>query len=227
MYEYTIKGGEAFAELWINLGAGQTIKAEGGAMSYMDGTVQMETQSGGFFKGIKRAFSGESFFQNLFTGPGNIVFAPSLPGSIIELDINVSNGWLLQRDGYIASSPNIEVSSKWGGLKSMFGGEGAILTHVGLQEGGGNKGTVFAGGYGSIQKHEVPSGKEFVVDTGIFFATEDTTQFKTSKVGGTKSFFFGGEGLVMRFTGPCTVYTQSRGQDSLLSFIMSHIPSSS
>ena len=79
MYKYEIGGIDGFAELTVDLGEGQPIKAEAGVMSYMDGTIQMETKSGGFFSGLKRSFSGESFFQNAFTGPGKITFAPILP----------------------------------------------------------------------------------------------------------------------------------------------------
>ncbi|MHA2503321.1 MAG: TIGR00266 family protein [Candidatus Kariarchaeaceae archaeon] len=221
MYKHTIEGG-AFAELEVELAEDQSIKAEGGRMSYMDGSISMETQSGGFMKGLKRSLSGESFFQNTFTGPGKITFANSLPGEIIPLEIN--QPWLLSRDAYMAGSPHLEISSKWGGAKSLFGGEGAFLTHISSPD--GESGVVFAGGYGYIKEHDVAAGDELVVDTGIFFACPEGTQFTTSKVGGKKSFVFGGEGFVMRFMGPCKVYTQSRAQNELMQYIMTRMPSS-
>jgi len=138
------------------------------------------------------------------------------------MEIRPDQGWVIQQDAYLAGSPNIDVSSKWGGFRSILGGEGAFLTHLSSSD--GNKGQVFLGGFGSLKKHEIPAGKEYVLDTGIFFATPDATNFRTSKVGGMKSFFFGGEGLVMRFTGPCTVYTQSRGMHSFLDLLLSKVP---
>jgi len=222
MYEYDISGGPAFAEVRVDLKAGEVLKAEGGAMSHMDGEVGMETKSGGFFSGIKRSLTGESFFQNLFTGPGSVTLAPMMPGEIMMMEIRPDQGWVIQQDAYLAGSPNIDVSSKWGGFRSILGGEGAFLTHLSSSD--GNKGQVFLGGFGSLKKHEIPAGKEYVLDTGIFFATPDATNFRTSKVGGMKSFFFGGEGLVMRFTGPCTVYTQSRGMHSFLDLLLSKVP---
>lgn len=220
MYKFEIKGAPAFGELIVDLQLGQAIKAEGGAMSYMDGSVTMETKSGGFIKGFKRSLSGESFFQNTFTGPGRIAFANSLPGDIIKLD--VQQPWLLSRDAFIAGTLNMEISSKWGGMKSIFGGEGGFLTHISSND--GMAGLIFAGSYGYINKHEVPPEQEFVVDTGIFLACPEGTQFKTSKVGGKKSFLFGGEGFVMRFFGPCTVYTQSRAQNELMNYIFTNMP---
>ncbi len=221
MYKYVVQGSDGFTELRVDLQPGQPIKAEGGRMSYMDGTISMETKSGGFFKGLKRSMSGESFFQNVFIGPGTIVFAPNLPGDIIPLDIMAGRGWIIQQDGYIASSPNVEVSSKWGGLKSIFGGEGGMLTHLSTQQG---QGIAFIGGYGSIIKHDIAPGQEFIVDTGIFFATEETTQYELVKLGKMKSFLFGGEGLVFKFHGPATVYTQSRAQQALVNYIMGFLP---
>ena len=220
MYDYKIEAGPSFAELTFKLKQGETVKAEGGAMSYMDGGIKMETKSGGFFKAIKRSFGGESLFQNFFTGPGSITFASITPGDMIKLDINPDVGWIMQQDAFIASSPHLEISSKWGGFKSIFGGEGAFLTHVSTKEG---PGVVFLAGYGYIKKHKLVANQEFVVDNGIFFATQETTNFRISKVGGKKSFFLGGEGIVMRFTGPGTVYTQSRSHDDFLGYIVGNL----
>lgn len=215
MYDFQIEDGPGFAQLHVELKAGEQIKAEGGAMAYMDGTVSMETQSGGLMKGLKRSLSGESFFQNTFTGPGAIAFANMFPGDILKIEVN--EPWILSKDVYIAGSPHLEVSSKWGGLKSIIGGEGGFLSHVSSPD--GTPGVIFVGGYGYLKKHEIPAGKEFIVDTGIFFAAPEGTEFKIDKVGGKKSFVFGGEGFVMKFMGPCTLYTQSRGQDGFVNLL--------
>ncbi|RMG37042.1 MAG: TIGR00266 family protein [Methanobacteriota archaeon] len=207
MYNYQIVGGETFAELHVQLNPGEAIRAETGVMSYMDGTVQIETSSGGILTGIKRKFSGESFFLNTFTGPGKIVFAPPFPGSIQAFEITPDSAMILQQGSYLAGSLNVKISSKWGGFRSIFAGEGAFLTHASVEEG---KGIFFTGASGIVVRHEIPPGQEFVVDTGIFFATTENAQFKLSRVGKGKSFLFGGEGLVLRFFGPCVVYTQSR-----------------
>ncbi len=218
MYKYEIVGGDAFAELHVMLAEGESIRAEPGAMSYMDGTVKMETSSGGVLRGIKRMFSGESFFQNTFHGPGKVVFAPPFPGSIQAFELNANESLILQQDAYVAGSPNVKISSKWGGFRSIFGGEGAFLTHASAEEG---QGIIFTGSFGVVVRHEVPAGAEFVIDSGIFFATPEGSQFKLSKVGRVKSFLFGGEGLVLRFFGPCVVYTQSRSPTAFLGLLPS------
>ncbi|MHA2504087.1 MAG: TIGR00266 family protein, partial [Candidatus Kariarchaeaceae archaeon] len=165
MYDFSVENGPGFAVLKVNLKDNEKIKAEGGAMAYMDSKIQMETSSGGLMKGLKRSLTGESMFQNTFTGPGSIVFANILPGDIIKVDVN--EPWILSKDVYLAGSPHLEVSSKWGGLKSIIGGEGGFLSHISSPD--GETGEAFLGGSGYIQKHEIAEGEGLIVDTGIFF----------------------------------------------------------
>ena len=58
-----------------------------------------------------------------------------------------------------------------------------------------------------------------LLDNGMFLAANSKTTFGISKVGGMKSFFFSGEGLVMTFTGPCTLYVQGRNLNHFTQFI--------
>ncbi|MCK5560028.1 MAG: AIM24 family protein, partial [Thermoplasmata archaeon] len=49
----------------------ELIYAEAGAMVYMSGNVNMEAKArGGFFKGLKRKFMGETFFLTEFRAQG-------------------------------------------------------------------------------------------------------------------------------------------------------------
>jgi uncharacterized protein (TIGR00266 family) len=217
LLDYEILGGEMFSTVTIDLKANEQVLAEAGSMAYMDGKVDMNTSTGGgVWKGLKRSFSGESFWQNTFTGPGKVTLANSLPGDSEAFKINPNEGWILTRDAYLGGTTNIEVSSKWGGFKTMFTSEGALLTHVKSTAGDG---LFFAGCYGAIKKHEIAEGEEFTVDNGLFFATPEKTNFKMSKMGGWKSFFLGGEGIILRFFGPCIVYTQSRSLHPIVSRI--------
>lgn len=222
LLRYQIHGAPSFASVEIDLGPGEEVIAEAGAMAYMDGTVEMKTSAkGGVLKGLKRAFSGESFFVNTFTGPGKVTFAPGIPGDIVPLSVSPeTGGWILSKDAFLAGTPNLDVSSKSGGFKSLFGGEGLFLTYVTAKE---MEGLFFASGYGVIHKHEVPDGQSLVVDSGLFMATSERTEYKLSKVGGMKSFLFGGEGVVMRFFGPAVVLTQSRSLPDLASLISQYI----
>jgi len=56
----------------------------------------------------------------------------------------------------------------------------------------------------------VPKGKTLYVDNGLFFAAHEKTNIRMQLLGGLScTSCCGGEGLVMAFTGPCVVYTQS------------------
>jgi len=83
----------------------------------------------------------------------------------------------------------------------------------------------FAGNYGSIERHEIPAGKVFFIDHGLFFAAHETINIGIGIVGNIVGFCCGGEGFVMQFFGPCVVYTKSRDPNRL--FERSHSASRS
>jgi hypothetical protein len=64
----------------------------------------------------------------------------------------------------------------------------------------------------SKQRQEVPEGQSLLVNNSLFFAAhEDTSKSsELSILGGCWTCMWGGEGFVMKFRGPCVVYTQSR-----------------
>ena len=68
------------------------------------------------------------------------------------------------------------------------------------------------------------AGESVTVDTGHMVAYEDTVSMGLRKVtGGLVQSFKSGEGIVFDFTGPGTVYTQTRNPNELLSWIGSSI----
>ena len=106
---------------------------------------------------------------------------------------------------------NTKVSGKFGGCAvCLCSGEGPFLVHVTANEG---KGVFFAGNCGAIQRHDVPAGKRFCVSSGLFFACSDKNAIQIGLAGGVKTCCCGQEGFVMKFTGPCVVYTQNRDPD--------------
>ncbi|MFW9994879.1 MAG: TIGR00266 family protein [Candidatus Odinarchaeota archaeon] len=226
LVRHEISGRPAFAVIKIYLKPGQVIVAEGGSLIYMDGHVQMETKStGGIMKGLKRKFSGESMFQNYFSVPegsteGVVAFAHGSPGDIVHLHLRAGEQWTLSRDAYICSTPGITVSTKSGGFKSMLGGEGLFLTQITAEA----EGDVWFGGYGYVERHELGPGQEFVVDNGVMMAFQTGMEHTVSKVGGKKSFFLGGEGVVIRYRGPGVVYTQNREIGLFASLLVPYLP---
>ncbi|AMM53157.1 TIGR00266 family protein [Pyrococcus kukulkanii] len=217
--EYKIEHRPSFSLLEIQLGPGEAVQAEAGAMVYMDPTVSLETKArGGIFGALKRSIlGGESFFVNVFRGPGKVGFAPGYPGDIIGLEID---GKLYAQSGaFIAASENIDIDVKFGGATTFIGREGVFLLEM------RGKGMVFLSSYGAIQKISL-NGESLIVDTGHMVAFTEGIDFTIKRMGGLKSTLFSGEGLVFEFRGTGDVYIQTRSLDGFLSWILPHLPKS-
>ncbi len=105
----------------VSLDPNESVVAESGAMVGMSTNIQMQTQSGGLMSGLKRMFGGESFFRNTFTaanGPGEVLLAHSLCGDMVVLDVPAA-GYFIQSSSYIASTPNVSIETKVGGMKTL------------------------------------------------------------------------------------------------------------
>jgi len=209
----------SYALAIVGLGMNESIVAEGGAMVSMSSNVSIQTSSraasaGGILKSLKRAvLGGESFFMNTFTaqgGPGEVIFAPILPGDIISVPLT-GNSLVIQSTSYLASSPGINLDTQWGGFKTFFGGEGLfILKATGA-------GDVLFGSFGAI--HEVEVNGSYTVDTGHIVAFESGLTFNVRRVGGIKSLFLSGEGLVCDFSGRGKLFIQTRKPSSFVHWI--------
>jgi uncharacterized protein (TIGR00266 family) len=229
--QYHIEHGPAFAWLRVGLEPEERIVAEAGAMVRQSTALEVETRlnasrKAGFFGIIvaffvalvRRFFGGETMFVNEFWGPrgGEVVLAPKLSGQIMKKTLDGVRTLFVQRGGYLASSVGIDTRVRFGGLRTLFGGEGLVLLQC-----SGN-GDVFVNSYGGIT--EVAVDGKFVVDTGHIVAFDGALDFRVRSIGGAKSFLFSGEGLVCEFEGRGTVYMQSRNLKALVSWLTPLLP---
>lgn len=209
--EYQIYGDDMqFVE--IKLGTGQGVRAEAGAMMYMDERIEMETSTeGGFMGGFRRMAAGESFFIPTFSNRSSakacVAFAAPYPGKIIVLDLGaVGREFICQRSAFLCAAKGIEVeiafTKKIGA--GLFGGEGFILQRLK----GSDLAFIHAGG--TIIKKELAPAETLRVDTGCLVAFAPSVDYDIQFVGGFTNALFGGEGLFFaKLTGPGTVYLQS------------------
>ena len=196
----------------VALDPGEAVRAEAGAMLYITDGVEIQTSTGGgIFKGLKRVFSGETFFITSFlyngSGKGVAAFAAPYPGKIIPLDLKQFNGSVLvQRDGFLCAAAGIEIEvafTKRLGA-GLFGGEGFILQR--LQ---GN-GLAFVHAGGTVVRRDLKQGESLRVDTGCLVALSETVDYDINFIGGVRNALFGGEGLFLAtLRGPGTVFLQS------------------
>ncbi len=196
----------------VELDPGEAVRAETGAMCYMDEGIAMDTGTGGgIFSGLKRMISGESFFITSFSNAGRgkkrVAFAAPYPGKIIPLDLSKFGGRILcQKDDFLCAANGTEITvaftKRFGA--GLFGGEGFILQRL------VGDGLAFVHAGGTIVKKTLAPGQILKVDTGCLVAFEEGVDYDIGFVGGFTNALFGGEGLFLaQLRGPGTVYLQS------------------
>ena len=202
--------GEPMPVVICDLENGETMLTERGSMSWMTNNMKMETTSnGGVGKALGRMFSGEALFQNRYTaqgGPGQIAFASSFPGSIRAIQITPDRPLIVQKGGFLAAEPSVELSvhfrKKIGA--GLFGGEGFIMQKL------SGYGLAFIEIDGHACEYELAPGQQMVIDTGYLAAMDATCQMDIVTVPGVKNVLFGGEGLFNTVvTGPGKVILQT------------------
>lgn len=196
----------------IELDPKEGVRAEAGALMYMDNNIEMQTKAeGGIFKGFKRTIAGESFFITNFVNSGSgkarVAFSAPYPGKIIPVNLFEFNGkFICQKDSYLCSANGIEISIQF--VKKigtgLFGGEGFILQRL---EG---YGMAFIHAGGTIIEKFLEPGETLRVDTGCIVGFSSTVDYDIKFIGGFKNALFGGEGIFLaQLTGPGKVYLQS------------------
>ncbi len=196
----------------VELDPNEAVRAEVGTMLYMENSIEMQTSTGGgIFSGLKRMFTGESFFITTFLNKGDgkqrVAFAAPYPGKIIPLDLKALGGeFMCQKDGFLCAAQGIDIevafTKKIG--TGLFGGEGFILQRL------TGDGLAFIHAGGTIIQRNLQAGETLRVDTGCLVAFAPTVDYDIKFVGGFKNALFGGEGLFFAtVTGPGLVYLQS------------------
>jgi uncharacterized protein (TIGR00266 family) len=218
-FSVELRAKPVFAHIVAKLAPGATIVAESGAMASMSGNVQAEsTWNGGLLNALLlKFFAKESLFVNRFTAQGasgELVLTQATPGDIVSAEL-AGQELCLTQGSFIACTPEVNLGVAWAGFSSWLAGEGLFRLKA------SGRGTVWFGGYGSVEAREVGPG--LIVDTGHLVAYDPTLSMRTRLSGGIFSSFFSGEGLVLEVTGPGKVYLQSRSMGGLASWVNSHL----
>ncbi len=217
--KYKIRYKPSFAAIFVTLAPGESITAEAGAMTSMDGQLSMKTEfSGGFFSALmKKFFGGESLFVNRFINqtqsPLQVVLTQPTIGDIEAIELQSDREICFQSGAYIAHTKGIKVGVGWAGFASWFAGEGLFKLKVSSN----GKGVVFFGAYGGITKKKITG--EFVVDSGHLVAYEPGIKMSVSMAGGLFGSITSGEGFVNKLSGKGDIYLQSRSIDGLVKFL--------
>ena len=210
----------------VQLGPGETVVTESGAMAWMDAGVTMSTSApGGIGGALSRKLSGEGVFVTKFTselGGDTVAFVPEVPGTIVALELGHGESVIAQKDAFLASEESVtyamEFKRKLGA--GMFGGEGFILQKF------TGPGTVFAGIGGEVQETMLSAGQTLKIDPGHLAMFEPSVDYDISSVKGIGNILFAGEGLFLAtVTGPGKVWLQSMPVSTMAGAIQRHLPS--
>lgn len=210
----TVKNRPDYASLHVVLARGEQIVTETGAMMGMSPELKLESNlKGGLLAAAKRALTGESLFLNTYTATADgqrLDLAPAAPGDVEHVRLD-GDALVVQRGSYLASTPGVTADAKWTGAKGFFSGEGLVMLRC------SGHGELWLSSYGAIAQLEVDGS--YQVDTSHVVAFDESLEWHVTKVGGVKSLFLSGEGLVVQFAGRGRVWYQTRSAPSLASFL--------
>ncbi len=221
--QVAIRHQPGFAIARVTMSKGETVKAESGAMAAMSSGVAIEAKmEGGFMKALKRsALGGESFFVTTYSSDvegGWVDVAAYLPGDIAVIPVTPEQGVAVTKGSWLANEPSVNMDTKWGGAKNLFGGEGGFIAHM------TGAGQVVVASYGALDMSELAPGETFTVDSGHLVAYDDSIAMKTRTASGIMTSAKSGEGLVVDMTGPGRVWSQSRNPSALVSWLTEVLP---
>jgi uncharacterized protein (TIGR00266 family) len=219
-----VRHNPSFAVARVTLDPGEQLKAESGAMMATSAGVGLQANtSGGVMKGLKRSvLGGESLFISTFTAPdtgGWVDIAHHLTGDIIVAGVLPDQPMNVTKGCWLASSTSVELDTKWGGFKNMFGGEGGFLLHA------QGHGTIVLACYGALDTINLQPGEQVTIDSGHVVAYGPSVQSQLRKAStGLIQALKSGEGFVFDFVGPGWVMTQSRNPSALEAWIRQVMP---
>ena len=200
-FPFTVDGSPDYAMVNVTIPRGRTLKAEASAMVYMDPSITMDSRAGG---GFKRMLSGEGIFVNEFTArdqEARMGIAPGCPGDVAHIYLENETVYL-QSSAFLASSPDVEFDIQYQGFKGFFSGERLFMARC------SGTGDLWFNTFGGLLTIDVE--RDYVVDTGYLVGFTDSLEYTVRSIGGLRSLFFSGEGLVCEFTGRGTVWIQTR-----------------
>ncbi|MGI6549749.1 MAG: TIGR00266 family protein [Syntrophomonadales bacterium] len=207
----------------LKLNHGEGVQAEAGAMVSMTPSIKLVTEmKGGFLGSLKRkVLGGESFFVSNYvaeSGPGEVSFAPTVPGDIVGLNLK-DESYFVQSGSYLAGDMSLNIDTKFGGGRSFFSGEGLFLLKI------SGRGILILTSYGAILEKVLAPGEKYIVDTSHIVAFESTVNYRVKKAAsGIVSSIVSGEGLVCEYEGPGKVYIQTRSTQSLINWLIPLLP---
>lgn len=209
MPSYEIVSRPSYSALKMNLKKGESVHAESGAILALGGEPEVSgNMKGGLWSALKRTvLTSESFFVTTITATKDnteVYLAPRATGDVEAIPLH-GKQYIVQGGSFLASGPGVTTDSHFSGWKGFLSGEGIFMISAQGQ------GDIFVSSFGGILKKDLQSGEKFIVDNGHIVAFPADMKYDIRNMGdGMVSAVTTGEGLACEFTGPGTLYLQTR-----------------
>ncbi|KAF2183134.1 DUF124-domain-containing protein [Zopfia rhizophila CBS 207.26] len=197
--------------LTVQLAIGCPLTVKPGAMIAMQPTI---TLKGSVKFSLKKALVGGDMTKSTYTGPGELLLAPASIGDITIIKLSGHEQWSVGKDAFLACTQGIVTEYKSQGLgKAMFSGEGLFVYKISGQ------GIMWVTSFGAIIRKDLQKDEKYIIDNGHLVAWNCKYVLERVASGGIISNFSSGEGLVCKFTGPGTVFMQTRNPQAFSAWL--------
>ena len=171
-----------------------SFRYEAGAMHYMQGNLELESDIPSVGKIFKSMITKEKIVKPVITGTGTVFLQPTF-GEFTILDLQ-NDEWILDRGAFHAAEMNVEIGAYTNrAISAMFSGEKWFQTIV------AGTGKVIITSAGPLEEIELVNDK-LVVDGAFAVARTSGIELKVAKAtSGIFSTIISGEGLVNTFSG--------------------------
>ncbi|KAF2436511.1 DUF124-domain-containing protein [Tothia fuscella] len=208
---YRISHRDTNTILTVQLAIGCPLIGKPGAMIAMSPTV---TLKGDVKFSLKKLVAGGSMATSTFTGPGELLLAPPNMGDITTIRLSGNDAWSVGKDAFLACTERVHKDMKSQGLgKGMFSGEGLFTYRM------SGIGILWITSLGAIIRKDLQANEKYIVDNGHLVAWNCDYKLERVASGGIISGMASAEGLVCKFTGPGSIFIQTRNAAALATFM--------
>lgn len=208
---YRISHRDTNSIITIQLAVGCPLVAKPGVMIAMSPTI---TLKGNIKFSMKKMLVGGEMAHSTYTGPGELLLAPASIGDLTAIQLTGREQWSVGKDAFLAATQGIVKEYKSQGLgKAMFSGEGLFVYKISGQ------GLLWVTSFGAIIRKDLQENEKYIIDNGHLVAWNCKYVLERVASGGIISNFSSGEGLVCKFTGPGTVFMQTRNPAAFAAWV--------
>lgn len=214
--EFDITHSPSFSKLDIRLNKDEVVRAQPDSMLTMTPGLRLTAQVGGtagargVMGGIKGLVSGESFFTAVYTARtdgAQLSLVPDAIGEIVGLTVSDAAPIMLSSGSFLASEGSVNLDARFAGVKGWMAQKGFFLLRA------TGTGSVFISSYGAVIRRDLAVEEQLIVDNRYVLAFTEGMKFELVTAARELSdALMSGEGLVNRYTGPGTLYYQTRAR---------------